>query len=157
MLYGPWGKGEIMTKRTIFFILIISFSISIANAQTLDLKFYSSIQDNDYENYFSGYAGAMFLGDSSTIDDEKIAEFKSYFPDNIQIVQKLNKNNKWLYKQAIGEWDYEIGEFYIVLCTDSPFSTNGIFLLVEIIGYDQFEWWAFILSEDILESLNDIN
>ena len=43
----------------------------------------------------------------------------------------------------------------MVLCTDSPYDDKGIFLLIKVIGKDDFEWWGVMITEDNAESFLD--
>lgn len=148
-----------MKKIYIFCFLYLLF-ISNCFAQNAELKFYS-----DYSQDFSGYSVATYLNDyldeelNIANDDEEFLEvfddeyIQSFLNENIQGINltplsKLTKNNDWLFRQALNEWDYEKGEIYLVACTDSKFAKSGIFLIVVIKGENDFLWRAFLAEEN---------
>ena len=128
-------------------------------AQNTELKYYS-----DYSQDFSGYSVATYLNDyldeelNIANDDEEFLEvldeyIQSRLEENVQDVNliplsKLTKNNDWLFRQALNEWDYEKGEIYLVACTDSMFAKSGILLIVVIKGENDFLWRAFLAEEN---------
>ena len=125
---------------SIIFFLTISLGYHCF-AQNFDLKYYSSIQDGDYTSNYKGYSYAEYIGIASEINEDKIEEFK---------------NNLWLIKKAINEWDYKIDEYYIVACADSPYADTGIFLFVKILGKDKFDWWGFVITEETMDEISSL-
>lgn len=147
-----------MKRLFCLFSLLLLINLANCFAQNTDFKYYSSIQDGDYNNNFKGVALAIFLGSSSNINDETIEKFKNKFPDNIQNISKLTKNNFWLCRKALNEWDYENGEHYLVMCADNEYSTELIVLLVTITGKDEFKWWGKVITEKdfaLFENMSD--
>ena len=124
-------------------------------AQNADLKYYSAIQDGDLTHRYEGYASAEFICDESETDADLMDEVEKLIPKDIRRVTKLTKNTVWLCKKALNEWEYKQGEYYMVLCTDSPYDDKGIFLLIKVIGKDDFEWWGVMITEDNAESFLD--
>ena len=135
--------------KRLFCLLPLLLIINMENcfAQNTDLKYYSSILDGDYDNNFEGVAAAIFLGDSTEVDDEMIEEFKNKFPEDIRNISKLTRNNLWLCRKALNEWDYKKGEYYLVICADNAYATEVIVLLVTITGKDDFTWWGKVITE----------
>lgn len=147
-----------MKKIYIICFLHLLF-ISNCFAQNTELKYYS-----DYSQDFSGYSVATYLNDyldeelNIANDDEEFLEvldeyIQSRLEENVQDVNliplsKLTKNNDWLFRQALNEWDYEKGEIYLVACTDSMFAKSGILLIVVIKGENDFLWRAFLAEEN---------
>lgn len=147
-----------MKKIYIICFLHLLF-ISNCFAQNTELKYYS-----DYSQDFSGYSVAIYL--ENYLDEElnvagEEEEFlevldeyiQSRLEENVQDVNliplsKLTKNNDWLFRQALNEWDYEKGEIYLVACTDSMFAKSGILLIVVIKGENDFLWRAFLAEEN---------
>lgn len=147
-----------MKKIYIICFLQLLF-ISNCFAQNTELKYYS-----DYSQDFSGYSVAIYL--ENYLDEElnvagEEEEFlevldeyiQSRLEENVQDVNliplsKLTKNNDWLFRQALNEWDYEKGEIYLVACTDSMFAKSGILLIVVIKGENDFLWRAFLAEEN---------
>lgn len=81
-------------------LLFLIINTVICFSQNSDLKYYSSIQDGDYDNNFNGLAVAIFLGDSTEVDDEMIEELKNKLPKNTRDILKLSRNNVWLCKKG---------------------------------------------------------
>lgn len=147
-----------MKKIYIICFLHLLF-ISNCFAQNTELKYYS-----DYFQDFSGYSVAIYL--ENYLDEElnvagEEEEFlevldeyiQSFLEENVQDINltplsKLTKNNDWLFRQALNEWDYEEGEVYLVACTDSMFAKSGILLIVVIKGENDFLWRAFLAEEN---------
>lgn len=134
-------------KKRLFIILFISIVSLKLFAQNSDLKYYS-----DFINNFSGYAVAVYYGNIQDTQYKTEKEVMNYISESCEgkltRVYKLTKNNNWLYKQAMNEWDYEKGELYGVICADSLFSTNGIFFFVLVNGKDDFSWLAYYIDTD---------
>ena len=148
-----------MKKIYIFCFLYLLF-ISNRFAQNAELKFYS-----DYSQDFSGYSVATYLNDyldeelNIANDEEEFLEvcddeyIQSFLNENIQGINltplsKVTKNNDWLFRQALNEWDYEEGEVYLVACTDSKFAKSAICLFVVINEENDFLWRAFLAEEN---------
>lgn len=146
-----------MKKIYIICFLYLLF-ISNCFAQNTELKYYS-----DYSQDFSGYSVAIYYGnyldaELNVADEEDFLDildesFQSRLEENAQDVNliplsKLTKNNDWLFRQALNEWDYEEGEVYGVICTDSMFAKSEILLIVVIKGENDFLWRAFLMNEN---------
>lgn len=146
-----------MKKIYIICFLQLLF-ISNCFAQNTELKYYS-----DYSQDFSGYSVAIYYGnyldaELNVADEEDFLDildesFQSRLEENVQDVNliplsKLTKNNDWLFRQALNEWDYEEGEVYGVICTDSMFAKSEILLIVVIKGENDFLWRAFLMNEN---------
>lgn len=140
--------------RIITFIAVCFCVASSAFAQNFELKRYSSISDGDYQNKFSGVATAIYIGNVSDVD-EHIELIKSVFPDSIRGVSKLTKNNAWLCKKAMSEWEYQANEYYFVILADSVYSDNFILLLVTTESPENYSWCGWVLTEDDLPILTE--
>ena len=146
-------------RKIIYAIAFIMFFITTSIfAQNSDLKYYSSIQDGDYNNNFSGYATALFIADSEDVDEQRIEDGKRKIIEVLPESQiaKLTKNNVWLYKKALNEWDYKKGEWYLVMLTNNLYSDEVIFLIVKIQSKDDFDWWGITLTERNMDVLKQI-
>jgi hypothetical protein len=120
----------------IFFILITGF----LNAQNLDLKGYY-----DATNGYMGMAVAIYL------DNSELENIESKFSSIGRDINKLTRENYWLCWEALGEWDIEDGETYLILCADNRFSENLIIIIAKIEnGGKSFSWWGKnIFSSDL--------
>jgi hypothetical protein len=127
---------------TIFFVLVNGFLYT----QNIDLKRYSSIMDGDYENDYRGYAVAIYI--EKDVNDEELDFIKDTLSSVGRDISKLSNNNLWLCWKALGEWDIEDGEVYLIFCADSPYPDNGI-LIIAIIedNGESFRWWGKFVSE----------
>ena len=151
------GRLEVEMKKLFSIIFFLTISLGYhCFAQNFDLKYYSSIQDGDYTSNYKVYSYAEYIGIASEINEDKIEEFKNNLPDSVRVVQKMTKNNLWLIKKAINEWDYKIDEYYIVACADSPYADTGIFLFVKILAKDKFDWWGFVITEETMDEISSL-
>lgn len=138
--------------------LIIIFSLLLTSincfTQNAEPKHYS-----DYLKDFSGYAAAIFLGNLSELnnigEDEFLEMISDEIGDKLTAVSKLTKNNNWLFRQAMNEWDYEKGEVYFVVCYESEQSSNGLLFFTIVRAEDDFSWIAYIINED--DDLDDMD
>lgn len=149
-----------MKKIFIFCLVYLLLFISNCFAQNTELKYYS-----DYSKNFSGYSVAIYLNNyfdeelNVAGEEEEFLEIfyeyiQSFLDENDQDISltplsKLTKNNDWLFRKALNEWDYEEGEVYGVICTDSKFAKSGIFLIAVIKGENDFLWRAFLMNENL--------
>lgn len=116
-----------MTLRKLFLIIILfTFITGFLAAQSYEFKHYSSIDDGDYENNYSGIALAGF------IESEKKELLEGQLETVGKEIKKLSKNNLWLCWKALGECDYEEGESYLIMCAKDMDSQDGILLIVTI-------------------------
>ena len=136
-------------KRKLIFCIFIIFLTSIkCFAQNTDLKYYS-----DYDKGFSGCSVAVYYGNLSELEAiGQEQEFLDYLDeeigDKLNSISKLTKNNDWLFRQALREWDYKKGEVYAVFCANSKFSREGIFLIVVIAEKENILWKAYLIDEN---------
>ncbi len=137
-------------------ILIFAFALLPLTlfAQNPDLKYY-----RDYSQDFEGYAGSVYFGkldeiiyDVSSID-EYFEIIKENMGDTLTPVSKLTKNNAWLLKKAMNEWDYEPEEIYLVFISQSYSGKNGILVLAVVDERKSYKWIAFNYDEDGLYEL----
>ena len=134
-----------------FFLIIISSNLFAQNA---DLKHYS-----DYSKDFDGWATALFLEDynnENDVSDEYLEHClslsTSILPEGLKQVSKLTKNNDWLFRKALNEWDYKVGELYCVICSNSKYSTDGIIIFAIIKSNKNISWRGYIINESDLQS-----
>ncbi len=137
-----------MTKKNLLFLIFIFLSIKLF-AQTTDLKYYS-----DYSKNFSGYAVAVYYGNISEIDKTATEEeILNYIIEKcsgkLTRINKLTKKNNWLYKEAMNEWECSKGELYGVLCVDTLYAKEGIFLFVIVRGQNDFIWAAYEINTEM--------
>lgn len=141
--------------------LIIIFSLLLTSincfTQNAEPKHYL-----DSSKGFSGYATAIFLGNLSELDNTGAEDFFEMISDEIgdklTAVSKLTKNNNWLFRQAMNEWDYEKDEVYLTICSESKQSSKGLLFFIIVKGEDDFSWIAYIINEDDdLDNLNIFN
>lgn len=140
-----------MKKRVLLSIFITMLLGTKVFAQNFDLKSYS-----DYSQDFSGAAAAMFLGE---MDSELQSEYDSkldLLSEQLTEVKKLTKNNNWLLKKAMNEWEFQKGEIYLVFLAENRFSDNGIILFVQVDAKDHYIWRGWTISEDDIDSLPEL-
>ena len=123
-----------MKKIAILFVLL--FVSIYCHAQNADLKYYF-----DSRQGFEGYSVAVYL--DKNIEQEYFDFFNNKIAERLKPVTKLTKNNNWLFHKAMNEWDYENGEVYLVICTASRTTNEGILILALIKGKDDFIWHAY--------------
>lgn len=140
-----------MKKRVLLVIFITMLIGTKVFAQNFDLKSYS-----DYSQGFSGAAAALFLG-------EMDAEFQSDYDAKLDLlseqlteVKKLTKNNNWLLKKAMNEWDFQKNEIYLVFLAESRYSDNGIILFVQVDARDHYIWRGWTITEDDADALSEL-
>jgi hypothetical protein len=118
----------------LFILLFISLSGNIY-AQNSNLKYYSSFSEG-----FRGYAVAMHITeDQIEIIDEILTKGRA--------VERLTRNNLWLVRQALNEWDIEEGDLFIVFCANNLWDNDGIMVIVNIENDGTFTWIARLISE----------
>lgn len=143
-----------MKKIIILFVLF--FTTIHCYSQNKDLKFYLDINLG-----FEGYATAIYMenlsnGNISGQENKQFEAFNKLIAEKLSPISKLTKNNNWLFHKAMNEWDYEKGEIYSVLCTDSLLSNNGVAIIVLVNGKDDFIWHAYSINEgDLKKFLNE--
>ena len=138
-------------------IFIFIFFIAIhCYAQNTDLKHYYDISQG-----FDGWAMAIYLENIAKSDlagHEK--EFMDFVNDELSKkftpATKLTKNNNWLFHKALNEWDYEKDEVYAVVCADSKYAKDGIFIFTVIMGENDFLWCAYSVKEEDLNNIDDL-
>lgn len=140
-----------MKQKYIFITLISFFFESILFGQNLDLKNYS-----DYSQDFSGSACAIYLGNLNDIDKDKLDSRIELLSDTLTEVKKLTKNNNWLLKKAMNEWDYQVGEVYFAVLLDNQYADNGVFAFVQVNKNNQYTWKAWTVTTVDLYDLEDI-
>jgi hypothetical protein len=122
---------------------VINFSLS---AQNLNLKYYSSSSDGDYENDYTGVAVALFLNDSELKNIE--ASIRSKGRD----LDKLTRNNTWLCWKALNEWEFVDGEKYAIICAANMYSQDCVMIIATIKENGKsFGWWGKSLSKDDID------
>jgi len=137
-----------MKKIKLIPILIFVFT-QFCFSQDIELKNYYDVYKG-----FSRAAGAMYLG---TTDDVSESDLNDFWEIAGTDVPKLTKNNMWLCKKALNEWDYEADELYLVLCAESVYATKCIMIFVKITGSgeDDFLWKAKFLTEEDIDNLSE--
>ena len=140
-----------MNKKYIIFSYIFIISVGLLNSQDLNLKYYS-----DPRNGFSGVATAFFIDNvrdiiSEHTDSEWGVMMNNYLDDNYgsrgRTVDRLTRNNQWLSRQALNEWDLEYGDVFVIYCGESRFAQTAL-VLITIIGEGEeiYRWWGRIIS-----------
>ncbi len=143
-------------KKIFIFLQILFIPLFTCFSQTTEMKNYS-----DYSKNFSGSAVAVYYGNIKDLDavgyeNEFLEYLSEEIGDTLPEVKKLTKNNNWLFRQALNEWDYEKGEVYGVVCADSKYSTTGILMFVIIRGKDDFLWKAYTLNENNIDKFDEL-
>ena len=143
-------------KQSFCVILIVLFLPLSVFAQNSDLKYYS-----DYSQGFEGWACSFFIGNFKEIAEELTADeamelLTGKLVRSLKSVSKLTKNNSWLMKMALNEWECEEGELYSVFCTDSYFSESGLLIFAVIDGKESYKWWAYLVDLNDSDFLNHI-
>ena len=91
----------------------------------------------------------IFLGRLANFVNDELS--KKFTP-----ATKLTKNNNWLFHKALNEWDYEKDEVYAVVCADSKYAKDGIFIFTVIMGENDFLWCAYSVKEEDLNNIDDL-
>ena len=143
-------------KKKLFSIFFILFLAGVNSfAQNTDPKFYS-----DISNGFSGYSVALYLGNLKDLDNISPDEFFERVSDKLDNdfspIKKVTKNNNWLFRKAINEWEYEKNEVYVVCCADSKYSDSALVFFVVTKGKDDFKWVAYNFNETDFERIAEI-
>ncbi len=99
-------------KKIMCITIFISINV-IVFSQNLNFKYYSSIQDEDYESGFSGYAAAIY------ITEQQLPEIEQKISTMGRKVNKITRNNSWLCWKALSEWELLNNENYLIICSDS--------------------------------------
>ena len=148
-MHSQVHEEDNMKKILPMFILFLFFGATTCFSQNINMKDY-----HDYVQGFEGTSTAVYLGD---INDNEIQErlelFMSIIPETARTVTKLTKNNMWLLKQALNEWDYTKDECYLVLCAESRWANNCILLIVTIEEDNDFDWFGISLNEKEMEEM----
>lgn len=91
-------------------------------------------------------------------EDEFLEMISDEIGNKLTAVSKLTKNNNWLFRQAMNEWDYEKGEVYFIVCYESKQSSNGLLFFTIVRAEDDFSWIAYIINEyDDLDDMDIFN
>lgn len=141
-----------MSKKHLLVTVFFIFLIGYINAQTFDLRHYS-----DFRSGFRGVAAAIYIDnirytdiEISDIELDEIMEefFEEMFESQGRSVYRITRNNQWLARQALNEWDLEYGDIFLIVVAEHRFSETALVMiaLVESNGED-FRWWARIMSD----------
>jgi hypothetical protein len=129
-----------MKGKMVFLILLAFFWMSrqhVLYAQNFDLKYYSSVLEGDFQSDYSGVACAVY------INKAELKNMESKLASTGREFDKLTKSNSWLCWKALGEWDIEDGETYLIVCADSMWSQDAIMIIATIKnGGKTFNWWG---------------
>ena len=139
-----------MKKRFIFFVFLLSLT-GLMNAQNLNLRSYSDIREG-----FRGVAIAVFVENIedvineisySEMDEFMLEYLDEMFPEQGRNVDRLTRNNQWLARQALNEWDLEKNDIFIVICAENRYADSAIVMMV-LINEDgeSYRWWARVLT-----------
>lgn len=141
-------------KKIFSIFLLFGIIIFGCFAQNSDFKYYSSVLDGDFENNFRGYAVAVFLGSADDSSVEDFQKFWDIFPEDIKCkkILKLTKNNMWLCNKALSEWEYEVGEIYVISFADSLSTKEVPLILAKITGEGEFTWSGVMIDENNMKS-----
>ena len=138
-----------MKKKILVFTFLCLLSVSFS--QQTNLKHYS-----DYTNDFEGYSVALYF--DKDIDYESFinnVETKIFETTEKQPIKKLSKNNMWLLKCALNEWELAENEVYVVCIASSLIAREYILIFTRINENENFDWWAVLLDkEDLLKIEN---
>lgn len=140
-----------MKKRVLLFCLMAMIFGSTLFCQNFELKLYS-----DYYQDFSGASAAMFLGEITPEIQSELDKKMDLISEHLKEVKKLTKNNNWLLKKAMNEWEYQQGEFYIAFLAESRYSKNGIIVFVQIDNTNNYVWRAWTISEKDIDVLSKV-
>lgn len=137
-------------KRFLALLGFLFFVTYFVFSQNLDLKYYSSLSDGDYANKYEGVAIALFLSDDDYNKMEPI------FADIGKTIKKLTKNNEWLCRKALSEWELKDGERYFVMCSDNA-NSSDVILLFAVIKNDgeSFDWWGKYIAEVDMKEIKE--
>lgn len=132
-------------KKKIIFACFIFLTVYYSFAQNIEFKYYS-----DYSKGFSGYAASAYqckLKDANISGDVFFDKISEVLDEEIPPVQKLTKKNNWLFQKSLNEWDYEVGEVYLVFCMESEYSNEALVFFVVIEEKKELRWKAYKVKE----------
>ena len=119
-------------KRVGIMFAIFFIAVQAICAGDFDFKYYS-----DWETGYKGYAKAVYI-DQGNIEQnlekarkgfEETAPFDEY---EISDILKLTKEDLWLCRSALSEYDLEDGEIYLVYWCPTPDPDTGKILIAII-------------------------
>ena len=141
-----------MKKILPIFILFLFLGATNCFSQNIIMKdYYDTVQG------FEGAACAHYLGDiNETETKESLALLKAIIPETAKTFTKLTKNNMWLCKQALNEWDYQKDECYLVFCAESRWANNCILLIVTIKENNDFDWIGISFNEKAMDDMQEL-
>lgn len=132
-------------KKKIIFACFIFLTVFCSFAQNIEFKYYS-----DYSKGFSGYAASAYqcnLKDANINEEDFFDKISEVLDEEIPPVQKLTKKNNWLFQKSLNEWDYEVGEVYLVFCMESEYSNEALVFFVVIEEKKELRWKAYKVKE----------
>ena len=142
------NKGNFM-KKNLFFIFFFLISV-MGFSQNSDFKYYF-----DENLGFKGYSVAILQGNFKDYEKNNIQDLIKYFDEKMadySHIQKLTKNNLWLCKKALNEWDIEKDEVYFIKIANSEDAKSMVIIYAIITENKDFIWTAYSLDYfDILK------
>ena len=131
-------------KKIMFITIFITINMLVF-AQNINFKYYSSIQDGDYESGFSGYAVAIY------ITEQEMPEIEQKISTIGRKVNKITRNNSWLCWKALNEWELLNNENYLIICSDSLIAEEGLLIIATIQeNGDSFSWRGAVVNNEDL-------
>ena len=147
-----------MTKKRALFLAVLFCALAAAGASGNNTaKKYS-----DAKSGFEGWASAEYLSPMSVLNEQGYENLKAFADDCEKDViasddsvtyrrcNKLSRQDNYLIRAALGEYDYSAGEVYLVAITsDPPDTTNNALLVFVAIAPDgrRFDWAGFYVAE----------
>ena len=128
-------------KKQIILIVVVLMLIPFAFSQ--NPNFYS----NSLHGYF-GYSSAFYFGKDDEADIDIMLQIAKTAVTNtvkgmnykfLSDIKKMTKEESFLLWQALREFDYEIGEYYLLAVF--PKSQYSAFILVKVTSSDNIAWW----------------
>ena len=145
-------KKAIMYKKYLFIALLIMFQHNFLNAQNFNLRNYS-----DHRQGFRGVATAIFVDNIADIiceiPDYELEEMMLEYLEEIfgsrgRLIDRITRNNQWLARQALNEWDLENYDIFFVITAEHRFADSALIMIVLIEDNGaSFRWWGRVVSE----------
>lgn len=136
-----------MSKKYILFLFLLTLSLASVVGQDTGIKHYSSGEDGDLMHDYEGVACSKFIGYKKEIPKEDISSFKNDFSTGSNQLRVLSDNTRYLCNKTLGEWDYQEGAMYLVMCAEHEDADEVVVLLVTMKGPDSYSWWAVLIKE----------
>lgn len=138
-----------MRKTLLILILFFTF-ITVLNADDLKYRY-------DTKNNYRGYSASYYEGNSSdgVADKDWASQFiiwKFYLEaefKTIEPVRKINKEQKFLLKEALADWeDIETGDYFIVEIKQQITDKKSLIVFIYYTSETEYIYGYYICSDE---------